>query len=42
MTWRHDVPSAADRDRVIKEYGAVEGVAQTLARLRDYVATRIG
>jgi uncharacterized protein YndB with AHSA1/START domain len=42
ITWRHDFPSAADRDRVIKEYGAVEGVAQTLARLRDYVATRIG
>ena len=42
ITWRHDFPSAADRDRVIKEYGAVEGVAQTLARLRDYVATRVG
>ena len=42
ITWRHDFPSAAERDRVIKDYGAAEGVAQTLARLRDYVATRVG
>jgi uncharacterized protein YndB with AHSA1/START domain len=42
ITWRHDFPSAADRDRVIKDYGAAEGVMQTLARLRDYVATRVG
>jgi len=33
-------PSAAERDRVIKEYGADKGAAQTLARLADYVATR--
>ena len=31
-------PSAAERDRVIKEYGAAEGVAQTLARLEQHVA----
>ncbi len=33
-------PSAAERDRVIKEYGADKGAVQTLARLTDYVATR--
>jgi len=32
-------PSAAERDRVIKEYGAVKGAVQTLSRLADYVAT---
>jgi uncharacterized protein YndB with AHSA1/START domain len=33
-------PSAAERDRVVKEYGAAEGAKQTLNRLADYVATR--
>jgi uncharacterized protein YndB with AHSA1/START domain len=42
ITWRHDFSSAAERDRLIKDYGAAEGVMQTLARLRDYVATRVG
>lgn len=32
-------PSAAERDRVIREYGAAEGALQTLSRLADYVAT---
>ena len=32
-------PSAAERDRVIKDYGADQGAVQTLARLADYVAT---
>ena len=32
-------PSAAERDRVVKEYGAAKGAEQTLARLSDYVAT---
>ena len=32
-------PSAADRDRVIREFGAVEGGHQTLSRLADYLAT---
>ena len=32
-------PSAAERDRVIKEYGADKGAVQTLSRLADYVAT---
>ncbi len=31
-------PSAAERDRVIKEYGADKGAVQTLSRLADYVA----
>ena len=31
-------PSPADRDRVVKVYGADKGAMQTLARLADYVA----
>jgi uncharacterized protein YndB with AHSA1/START domain len=31
-------PSAAERDRVIKDYGADKGAMQTLSRLADYVA----
>ena len=31
-------PSAAERARVIKEYGADKGLLQTLGRLGDYVA----
>ena len=31
-------PSAEERDRVIREYGADSGALQTLARLADYVA----
>ena len=38
ITWRGDFPSAAERDRVIKEYGAAKGLAETLARLSGYVA----
>ncbi|HEX3938353.1 MAG TPA: SRPBCC family protein [Xanthobacteraceae bacterium] len=38
ITWRGDFASAADRDRVIKEYGADTGLVQTLARLADYIA----
>src|SRR5580704_8918155 len=38
ITWRGDFPTAAERDRVIKEYGADTGMVQTLARLSDYVA----
>jgi uncharacterized protein YndB with AHSA1/START domain len=30
-------PSAAERDRVIKEYGADQGLTQTLSRRADYV-----
>ncbi len=32
-------PSAAERDRVIKDYGADKGAVQTLSRLADYLAT---
>jgi uncharacterized protein YndB with AHSA1/START domain len=31
-------PSAAERERVIKDYGADKGAAETLARLAGYVA----
>jgi len=31
-------PSAAERDRVIKEYGADKGLVQTLARLAEHLA----
>ena len=31
-------PSAAERDRVIKDYGADKGAGETLARLAGYVA----
>ena len=41
MTWRGDFPSAAERDRVIKEYGAAEGLVQTMARLGEYVAAAL-
>jgi uncharacterized protein YndB with AHSA1/START domain len=37
ITWRGDFTSAAERDRVIKEYGADRGLAETMARLADYV-----
>ena len=33
-------PSAAERDRVVQEYGAAEGAKQTLSRVADYVAGR--
>jgi hypothetical protein len=38
ITWRGDFPTAAERDRVIKDYGADKGLVETLARLGDYVA----
>ena len=37
ITWRATFPSAAERARVIKEYGADKGLVQTMARLADYV-----
>jgi uncharacterized protein YndB with AHSA1/START domain len=38
ITWRGEFPSPAERNRVIKDYGADKGLAETLARLGDYVA----
>ena len=38
VTWRGEFPSAAERNRVIKDYGADKGLAETLARLGNYVA----
>jgi uncharacterized protein YndB with AHSA1/START domain len=40
VVWRGDFPSAAERDRVIKEYGADTGLVQTMARLADYLAAQ--
>jgi uncharacterized protein YndB with AHSA1/START domain len=38
IVWHGKFPSAAERDRVIKEYGADKGLAQTMARLAEHVA----
>ena len=38
LTMRAVFPSAAERDRVIKEYGADKGAEQTMSRLADYLA----
>jgi uncharacterized protein YndB with AHSA1/START domain len=38
LSMRGVFPSAAERDRVIKEYGADKGMIQTLGRLSDYVS----
>ena len=38
IVMRMDFPSAAERDRVIKEYGADKGLVQTLGRLAEHVA----
>jgi len=38
LTMRGQFPSAAERERVIREYGADKGLVQTLARLADYLA----
>jgi uncharacterized protein YndB with AHSA1/START domain len=38
ITWRGVFPSAEERARVIKEYGADKGLAQTMARMADYIA----
>ena len=38
LTWHGRFPTAKERARVIKEYGADDGLLQTMARLVDYVA----
>src|ERR1700742_2997840 len=37
VTMRGQFPTAAERARVIKDYGADRGLAQTMARLAEYV-----
>jgi uncharacterized protein YndB with AHSA1/START domain len=37
LIWRGDFPTAGERDRVIKEYGADKGLVQNLLRLADFV-----
>jgi uncharacterized protein YndB with AHSA1/START domain len=37
LIWRGEFPTAAERARVIKNYGADKGLAQTMARLAEYV-----
>ena len=39
LTMRSVFPSAAERDRVVKDYGAAEGAKQTLARLAAHLDT---
>jgi uncharacterized protein YndB with AHSA1/START domain len=39
LTMKAVFPSAAERERVVREYGAVEGAKQTVARLAEYVKT---
>jgi uncharacterized protein YndB with AHSA1/START domain len=41
VTLRGEFPSAEERARVIREYGADKGLVQTLARLAEYVATMV-
>jgi uncharacterized protein YndB with AHSA1/START domain len=38
LTLRAVFPNAAERDRVVREYGADEGAKQTVGRLAEYVA----
>jgi uncharacterized protein YndB with AHSA1/START domain len=39
LTWKGVFPTAADRNHIIREYGADKGLTQTMARLADYVGT---
>jgi uncharacterized protein YndB with AHSA1/START domain len=41
LTWHGRFPSAEERARVIREYGADKGLAQTMARLDDYLAALV-
>jgi uncharacterized protein YndB with AHSA1/START domain len=38
LIWHGRFPSAEERARVIRDYGADKGLAQTMARLGDYLA----
>ncbi len=39
LTWHGRFPSAEERARVIREYGADKGLVETMARLVNYVAS---
>lgn len=38
LTWHMLFPSVAERDRIVREYGAEEGLKQTLGHLADHLA----
>jgi uncharacterized protein YndB with AHSA1/START domain len=40
LEWRNIFPSVAERDRIVREYGAEEGLTQTVGRLAQYLAER--
>lgn len=40
LVWRSQFPSAAERDRVVREYGADKGLVQTMTRLGQYLAAK--
>ena len=42
LTVRMVFPSAEERDRVVKEYGAEEGLKQTLERLEEHLTFQLG
>jgi uncharacterized protein YndB with AHSA1/START domain len=42
VTWRAEFPSAAERNRIIKNYGADKGLEQCMARLADFIAASVG
>lgn len=39
VTWRGIFPSTAERDRVIRDYGADKGLTETMTRLADHLVT---
>jgi uncharacterized protein YndB with AHSA1/START domain len=41
LIWHGTFPSAEERTRVIKEYGADKGLVQTMARLAEHVEARV-
>jgi uncharacterized protein YndB with AHSA1/START domain len=41
VTMRMEFPSAAERDRVVKEYGADKGLVETLSRLGEHLAKQM-
>ncbi len=40
IVWRGDFPSAAERDRIVREYGADKGLGETMNRLAEFVAAQ--